>query len=64
MPSKSHRFRPLVEAEEIPIQPGIYDGCSARLLINELMGFGASKDMEQSFLTTAQKQAKYGAAAE
>jgi hypothetical protein len=64
MPSKSHRFRPLVEAEEIPIQPGIYDGCSARLVINELMGFGTSKDMEQSFLTAAQKQAKYGAAAE
>jgi hypothetical protein len=63
MPSKSPRFRQLIEAEEIPIQPGIYDGCNARLLINELMGFGASKDMEQSFLTTAQKQAKYGAAA-
>jgi hypothetical protein len=32
--------------------------------ISELMGFGTSKDMEQRFLTTAQKPAKYGAAAE
>jgi 2-methylisocitrate lyase-like PEP mutase family enzyme len=32
--------------------------------LNELMGFGTIKDMEQRFLTVAQKQAKYGAAAE
>lgn len=30
--------------------------------INELMGFGTIRDMEQRFLTAAQKQAKYGAA--
>jgi 2-methylisocitrate lyase-like PEP mutase family enzyme len=29
---------------------------------NELMGSGTIKDMEQRFLTAAQKQAKYGAA--
>jgi hypothetical protein len=28
------------------------------------MGFGTRKDMEQRFPTTAQKQAKYGTAAE
>jgi 2-methylisocitrate lyase-like PEP mutase family enzyme len=32
--------------------------------LNELMGFGTIKDMEQRFLTATQKQAKYGAAAE
>jgi 2-methylisocitrate lyase-like PEP mutase family enzyme len=94
MASKTQRFRQLIEAEEILIQPGIYDGFSARLVqqmgfksaavsgaglsearvierpdlavsfqeINDLMGFGTIKDMEQRFLTAAQKQAKYGAA--
>ncbi len=33
MASKSRRFRQLIEAEEILIQPGIYDGFSARLVI-------------------------------
>jgi hypothetical protein len=50
MASKTQRFRQLIEAEEILIQPGICDE------------FGTIKDMEQRFLTAAQKQAKYGAA--
>jgi hypothetical protein len=45
MTTKTQRFRQLIAAPEILIQPGI-------------------KDMEQRFLTAAQKQAKYGAAAE
>jgi 2-methylisocitrate lyase-like PEP mutase family enzyme len=32
MASKTQRFRRLIEAEEILIQPGIYDGFSARLV--------------------------------
>ncbi len=37
MTSKTQRFRSLIEAEEILIQPGIYDGFSARLV--QQMGF-------------------------
>lgn len=37
MTSKTQRFRELIEAEEILIQPGIYDGFSARLV--QQMGF-------------------------
>jgi 2-methylisocitrate lyase-like PEP mutase family enzyme len=32
--------------------------------LNDLMGFGTIKDMEQRFLTASQKQAKYGVAAQ
>ncbi len=32
MASKTQRFRQLIEADEILIQPGIYDGGSARLV--------------------------------
>jgi 2-methylisocitrate lyase-like PEP mutase family enzyme len=31
MASETQRFRELIEADEIVIQPGIYDGYSARL---------------------------------
>ena len=37
MPSKTRQFRELIEAEEILVQPGIYDGFSARLV--QQMGF-------------------------
>jgi 2-methylisocitrate lyase-like PEP mutase family enzyme len=37
MVSKTQRFHQLIEAEEILIQPGIYDGFSARLV--QQMGF-------------------------
>jgi 2-methylisocitrate lyase-like PEP mutase family enzyme len=37
MASKTQRFRQLIEADEILIQPGIYDGFSARLV--QQMGF-------------------------
>lgn len=36
---KTTRFRQLVEAEEILVQPGVYDGFSARLV--QQMGFAA-----------------------
>ena len=49
MASKTQRFRELIEAEEIVIQPGVYDGFNIR-------------DMEQRFVTKAQHEAKYGAA--
>jgi 2-methylisocitrate lyase-like PEP mutase family enzyme len=68
MPIKTQRFRQLIEAPKILIQPGIYDGFSARLV--QRMGFksaaisGEGLSMEQRFPTTAQKQAKYGVAAE
>ncbi len=59
MPTKVQRFRHLIEAPEVLIQPDIYDGFSARL--GQQMGFKVS---EQNFQTTAHKQAKYGMAAE
>lgn len=37
MASKTQRFRQLIEAEEILVQPGVYDGFSARLV--QQMGF-------------------------
>jgi 2-methylisocitrate lyase-like PEP mutase family enzyme len=37
MPGKTSSFRQLIEAQEILIQPGIYDGFSARLA--QQMGF-------------------------
>ena len=37
MATKTQRFRQLIEAEEILIQPGVYDGFSARLV--QQMGF-------------------------
>ena len=37
MASKTRRFRQLIEADEILIQPDIYDGVSARLV--QLVGF-------------------------
>jgi len=37
MPSKIFLFQQLIDAQEIPIQPGIYDGFSARLM--QRMGF-------------------------
>ncbi len=39
MTSKTTRFRQLIEAKEILIQPGVYDGFSARLV--QQMGFKA-----------------------
>ena len=36
---KTTRFRQLIEAEEILVQPGVYDGFSARLV--QQMGFAA-----------------------
>jgi hypothetical protein len=33
MATKTQRFRQLIEADEILIQPGIYDGFSARLVM-------------------------------
>ena len=37
MPTKTQRFRHLIEAPEILIQPGIYAGFSARIV--QQMGF-------------------------
>jgi hypothetical protein len=79
MASKTQRFRQLIEINEIPIQPGVYDASSASFV--QQMGFRSAaisgaglserrlrwvdvglmgfEDMEQRFLTPAQKQAKY-----
>jgi 2-methylisocitrate lyase-like PEP mutase family enzyme len=62
MASMTQRFRQLIEADEILIQPGIHHGSSARLV--ERMGFksAAIKDMEQRLLAAAQQHPKYGTA--
>ena len=49
MASKTQRLRELIEAVEILIQSGVYDGFNIR-------------GVEQRFLTKAQHEAKYGAA--
>ena len=62
MASKTQRFRQLNEAGAVLIQRGVYDGFSARLV--QQMGFETIKNMAQRFLTAAQRQAIYGAAAQ
>jgi hypothetical protein len=53
MTSKTQRFRQLIGRPDLK---------ASFHKTNEPMGFGAIKELEQRFLTAAQRQAKYGAA--